>query len=79
MNTTPFSVLPSSDPSVYSSFIPSIHTKPVKFSGCIIDGSLTDRKSIEELEAKLLAGLKDHQRLFQLNPETVDHATPFDT
>ena len=70
----------SPDPSVYSSFIPSIHTQSVKFLGQIIDGSLMDRKSIEELEAKLLSGLKDHRRfLFQLNPETVDHATPFDT
>ena len=58
MNTTPFSVSPSSDPSIYSSFIPSIHTQPVKFLGRIIDGSLTDRKSIEELEDKLLSGLK---------------------
>ena len=58
MNTTPFAVSPSSDPSVYSSFIPSIHTQPVKFLGRIIDGSLTDRKSIEELEDKLLSGLK---------------------
>ena len=53
-----FSVSLSSDLSVYSSLIPSIHTQPVKFLGCIIDGSLADRKSIEELEAKLLSGLK---------------------
>ena len=58
MNTTSFSISPSSDPSVYSSSIPSIHAKPVKFLGRIIDGSLTDRKSIEELEAKLLSSLK---------------------
>ena len=70
----------SPDPSVYLSFIPAIHTQSVKFLGQIIDGSLMDRKSIEKLEAKLLSGLKDHQRfLLQLNPETVDHATPFDT
>ena len=43
---------------MYSSFIPFIHTQPVKFLGRIIDGSLTDRKSIEELEDKLLSGLK---------------------
>ena len=49
---------PSSDPSDFSSFIPSIDTQPVKFLGHIIDGSLTDKKSIEELEAKLLSGLK---------------------
>ena len=46
MNTTLFSVSPSSDPSVYSSFIPSIHTQQVKFLGQIIDGSLMDRNSI---------------------------------
>ena len=58
MNTTPFSVSPSSDPSVYSSFVPSVHTQPVKFLGRILDCLLTNRKSIEELEAKLLSGLK---------------------
>ena len=58
MNTTPFSVSSFSDPWVYSSFILSIYTQPVKFSGCIIDVSLTDRKSVEELEDKLLPGLK---------------------
>ena len=58
MNTTPFSLSPSSDPSVYSFFIPSIHTQQVKFLGRIIDGSLTNRKSIDELEDKLLSGLK---------------------
>ena len=46
-------ISPSSDPSDFSSFIPSIDTQPVKFLGHIIDGSLTDKKSIEELEAKL--------------------------
>ena len=46
MNTTLFSVSPSSDPSVYSSFIPFIHTQQVRFLGQILDGSLTDRKSI---------------------------------
>ena len=53
---TPFSVSPPSDPSDFSSFIPSIHTQPTKPLEHIIDGSLTDRKSIEEIEAKLLLG-----------------------
>ena len=54
MNTTPFASSPSSDPSDFSSFIPSIHTQPTtKFLGRIIDGSLTNRKPIEELEVKL--------------------------
>ena len=46
MNTTLFSVAPSSDPSVYLSFISSIYTQQVKFLGQIIDGSLMDRKSV---------------------------------
>ena len=58
MNTTPSLVSPSSDPSGDSSFIPSIHTQPVIFLGNIIYGSLTDRKSMEELEDKLLSGLE---------------------
>ena len=59
MKTTPFSVSPSSDPSDFSSLTPSIHTQPVKFLGRIADSSLTDRKSIKELEAKLLSSLKN--------------------
>ena len=58
MNTTPFSVSPPSDNSDFSSLIPSIHTQPVKFFGSRIDGSLTDIKSIEELEPKLLSAIK---------------------
>ena len=41
-----------------SSSIPSIHSTPVKFLGCIIDGSLSDRNSSVELADKLLAGLR---------------------
>jgi len=37
--------------------IPSIIDNPVRFLGRIIDGSLTDRKNIEELDSKLKDGL----------------------
>ena len=57
MNTTPFSVSSPKEPSDFTSFIPSIHSKPVKFLGRIIDGSISDRKSLDELEKKLLDGL----------------------
>ena len=40
-----------------SSSIPSIHSRPVKFLGRIMDGSLSDRNSSLELADKLLAGL----------------------
>ena len=41
-----------------SNYIPSIHTKSVKFLGRIIDCSISDRKSVDELEGKLEDGLK---------------------
>ena len=58
LNTTPFKVKEPSTPSDFSCYIPSLQSKPVKFLGRIIDGSLTDRKSIKELEDKLSMGLK---------------------
>ena len=57
MNTTCFSVLSPREPSEFTSFIPSIHSRPVKFLGRIIDGSISDRNSLDELEKKLLDGL----------------------
>ena len=57
MNTTPFSVSSPKEPSDFTSFIPSIHSKPVKFLGRIIDESISDRKPLDELEKKLLDGL----------------------
>ena len=57
MNTTPFSVSSPRELSDFTSFIPSIHSRPVKFLGRIIDGSISDRKSLHELEKKLLDGL----------------------
>ena len=57
MNPTPFSVSKAKDQPELSSSIPSIHSRPVKFLGHIIDGSLLDRNSSVELADKLLAGL----------------------
>ena len=54
MNTAPFSVSSPRELSDFTSFIPSIHSRPVKFLGQIIDGSISDRKSLHELEKKLL-------------------------
>ena len=54
MNTTPFSVSKTSDQPEVSS---SIHSRPIKFLGCIIDGSISDRNSSAELTGKLVAGL----------------------
>ena len=57
MSTTPFSVSKASDQPEVSSSIPSIHSRPIKFLGRIIDGSISDRNSSAELTDKLLAGL----------------------
>ena len=57
MNTTPFSVSKASDQPEMSSSIPSIHSRPIKFLGRIINGSITHRNSSPELTDKLLAGL----------------------
>ena len=42
LNTTPFCTSPPANPTDFSSYIPSIHTEPVKFLGRIINGSLSD-------------------------------------
>ena len=57
MNTTPFSVSSPKDLFDFAFFIPSIYSRPVKFLGQIIDGSISDRKSLDELEKKLLDDL----------------------
>ena len=57
MNTTPFSVSKASVQPEVPSPIPSIHSRPIKFLGCIIDGSISDKNSSAELKDKLLAGL----------------------
>ena len=57
LNTTPFSVSKPTDSTDFSSFILSIHSMPIRFLGRVIDGSISDRKSIDELEQKLLDSL----------------------
>ena len=57
INSTPFYVPYPSDLTDFSAFIPSIHSNPVRFLGRIIDGSLSDRITIDELSAKLCKGL----------------------
>ena len=76
LNCTPFSVSIAAYPTDFSSCIPSIHSMPVKFLGRIIDGSISDRKSVDELEKKLSDGLKLIDK--PLKPsKIVDFATPF--
>ena len=57
MNTTPFSVSKASDQPEDSSSIRSIHSRPIKFLGHIIDGSISNRNSSAEVTDKFLAGL----------------------
>ena len=49
MNTTPFYVKEPSTPSDFTNYIPSVHSVPVKFLGRIINGFVTDRNSIDEM------------------------------
>ena len=51
------SISNGSDQPEVSLFIPSIHSRPIRFLGCIIDGSISDRNSLAELTDKPLAGL----------------------
>ena len=55
MSTTPCSVLLQTEPSDFISFIPSIHSRLVKFLGRIIDRSISD-----ESEKKLFRCSKHH-------------------
>ena len=57
MNTTPFSVSEPKNSTDFSSYIPSIHSRPIKFLGQIIDSSISDRNSLDELEKKLVTSL----------------------
>ena len=58
LNSSPFCVSEPSNSTDFSLFIPSIHSTPVRFLGRIIDGSITYRKSVDELAEKLSDGLK---------------------
>ena len=57
MNRTPFYVTEPLTPSDLTNYIPSIHSVPVKFLVRIINGSLTERNLIDELQQKLVLGL----------------------
>ena len=57
LHTTPFSVAEPDNPADFSKYIPSIHSMPIKFLGRVVDGSISDRKSIDELNKKLNDGL----------------------
>ena len=57
MNITPFSVSKTSVHPEVSSPIPSIHSRPIKFLGRIIDGSISDWNFSAELPDELLEGL----------------------
>ena len=58
MNSVPFSIWRATDQPERSSSILSIISRPVKFFGRMIDGSLSDRSSSVELPDKILAGLR---------------------
>ena len=45
MNSTPFCVSKPSDPTDFSSYIPSIHSMPIRFLGRTIDGSISRTRS----------------------------------
>ena len=57
--------------------IPSIHAMPIKFLGRIIDGSISDKNSIDEIETKLLEGLSIIDKsFFSGTQKTVDITAP---
>ena len=58
MNTKRFSVSKATDQQEPSSSFPSIHSRPVKFLGCIINGPLSGRNSSVELADKPLAEMR---------------------
>ena len=58
LNTTPFRLVnSSSDILSDEDTIGSIHTKPIKWLGRVMDGSLSDRRAIDELYEKVERGL----------------------
>ena len=58
MNTTHFTASEPANSTDISCYIPSIQSMPVKFLGRIIDGSISYRKALDELQEKLFEGLK---------------------
>ena len=69
MNTTPFSVSEPKNSTDFSSYIPSIHFRPIIFLGRIIDSSISDRNSVDELEKKLITGLGIIDKSFFNGPQ----------
>ena len=57
VNATPFYVTEPSTTSNFTNYIPFIHSVPVKIIGRIINVSLADQNSIDELQQKLVLGL----------------------
>ena len=57
MNTKPFYVTKPSTSSDFKNYIPSILSAPAKCLGRIINGSLADQNSIDELQPKLILAL----------------------
>ena len=57
MNTTLFYVTEPSTHSDFTNYIPSKDSVPLKFLGQIINGYLTDRSKLNELQQKLVLGL----------------------
>ena len=76
----PFVFSEPSNPTDFSLFIPSIHSMPVRFLGRIIDGSITDRKSLDELAEKLSDGLKIIDKSpFKGTQKVMDFTASFNT
>ena len=71
-NTTPF-ITKAMDQSqkTVSSVIPSIHANPIKFLGRIVNGSLNDKNATQDIERKLVDGLKMIQNSKLGNKEKV--------
>ena len=57
MNITTFSVSKALDQPEFSSSIRSIHSRPIKFMGCIIDDSISYRNFSAELTDKTFVGI----------------------
>ena len=57
MNTTFFSVSEEKNSADLSFYIPSIDSRPIKFLAHIMEGSISDRDSVDKLEKKLIIGL----------------------
>ncbi|XP_057310622.1 uncharacterized protein LOC130648588 [Hydractinia symbiolongicarpus] len=69
INSAPFSVIRPDNETVFSPIIPSIHNQPVRFLGRIINSSISDRKTIDRLEEKLLDGLSVNDKSLYTGPQ----------